>query len=1615
MLAFNELLESLPKTVELTTEAFRSLLSPLERLLASKPTTRRQESMADRAARISSIQITPSRYVAYIGDTLTLSALGLDSSGQAVQGAKFSWESNDADKAQVDESGSATFIHAGLASITCRAGSAQATATILIKPGRRRLQTDSEWRADQDSISSGSLTNSSNRFSIVRAGFRRAAAPVQSFYGYAEYAQAASTISIGTPPFTPQEPTRLGSVLSTSNFELAIPIVNLGGRGLTASLNLYYNSDLWGAYQGQSSTVFVFDPIESWPSPGFSLGFGRIILYNQLTDGTGQVSYDYMLIEPNGTRHNLGRGNNNTTNTLRTTDGSQITYVGNELGGNLFYKDGTKVTIELVNNRRLPTRITDTNGNYIQIAYKWEAGYAPMAINYITDTLGRIIQFNYEGVGSTKPTSISTPLGTTTLQYQTVTISQYRPWLGETIIENMPTSFSALANVSTPTFYPYQFIYSGCGMIYNISINNGAAQMSYNFPLNWDTVTLLPPTFTQRTESPNAVYTYASGGVTRPDGTKLFLSNTLQELKSSTNATLSKSVYAYTTDPGGSTAIQSVTSYDETNTPVKVDFDYDQYGNIANKREYGHQISGQWKVRRRTHYSYLHDLNPAYASSYIRDRVYLTEVFDAKENTSDADDALIAKSQVSYDGGTLEMYGGAALPPGHLPSYDSVTLRGNATGATTWKDIITNTTLSYTFNRDKFGNMVKAQTSCCDEKRYIHTGNTYWSKAEQITKVDPQGTNLTTTAVYNFNTGYMESETDPNSETSQYSYDSAGNQTGYTLSTGATGATSYNLWSKPTGSSFTYSEGGGNKTITTSNTYDAWGQMTSSVDANGAQTNYSYNNMGRLVSKTNPFPQGGQPGPVTTYQYDQLGRVTVTTLPGGNTQSMTYSGNIVTVTDQVNRKIRRQTDGLGRLMKVTEQDATGALAQETNYTYDIADRLVEVNQGGQLRKFKYDAAGNLLYELIPEQSATINDGTGVMWTCKYTYNDWNAVATRQDARGVITTYSYDSLHRMVGVSYNTSSAPGVAATPNATYTYDTNPNSGTKGLLLSVAVGTAYSESYSYDSEKRIGSVTRTIEGRNYTTSYQYNTANQMTQLTYPNNTSIALGHDSKGRLASVGSYLSNMSHNGIGQMVGTTLGNGVNETFGYDANRMQLTTQTAVKGANTLLSLTYGFQAQAGQMGAGSTAGNAGQLMSVSGTINNQTESASYTYDLLSRLVTSNQSSGGASRQRRFDYDRWGNRTSVWDALSGGQQIQLVTLQQSGGVPTNRISVLTKRVGPQTFNYNYSYDTAGNVTADEANTYVYDGENRLVSANFGSATYGYDHQNRRVKKTAGATNLHYVWEGSQVLTEHAASTGALLTSYVYAGSRMIAKQEGGNTRYFLSDRLSARVVTDASGSIVGRQAHLPFGEAFALSGENDKHYLTSYERDVETGLDYAVNRAYSPNVARFTRPDPYSCSYNTTNPQTLNRFLYSDNDPVNKNDPTGLLTSSEFLCITNPILCEDNRLPGGGPRPNPEYGPWGLFGPRRVAAFGIVNVEFGLDVATIDPLTNSIVCIYSACEKNPCGIKTFVDILPPGSACYPGIGASYDRWKFLGLFTVCSRINLIHFNYNPCPFKGPR
>jgi RHS repeat-associated protein len=65
-------------------------------------------------------------------------------------------------------------------------------------------------------------------------------------------------------------------------------------------------------------------------------------------------------------------------------------------------------------------------------------------------------------------------------------------------------------------------------------------------------------------------------------------------------------------------------------------------------------------------------------------------------------------------------------------------------------------------------------------------------------------------------------------------------------------------------------------------------------------------------------------------------------------------------------------------------------------------------------------------------------------------------------------------------------------------------------------------------------------------------------------------------------------------------------------------------------------------------------------------------------------------------------------------------------------------------------------------------------------------------------------------------------------------------------------------------------------------HALTSYEHDSETQNEFAMARYDVSRLGRFSSPDPIAGS--TTRPQSMNRYAYAGNDPVNFADPSGLV-----------------------------------------------------------------------------------------------------------------------------------
>jgi RHS repeat-associated protein len=491
----------------------------------------------------------------------------------------------------------------------------------------------------------------------------------------------------------------------------------------------------------------------------------------------------------------------------------------------------------------------------------------------------------------------------------------------------------------------------------------------------------------------------------------------------------------------------------------------------------------------------------------------------------------------------------------------------------------------------------------------------------------------------------------------------------------------------------------------------------------------------------------------------------------------------------------------------------------------------------------------------------------------YTYDANSNLQTRTDPRGVVTTCVYDSLNRVSSVSYDTTNAPGAAATPNVSYSYDSLAVLYSKGELTGVSVTSAsFSSSYSYDEYDSMGRVkqsTQTTDGHAYTMKYGYDLAGHLKTEEYPSHRMITTSYDGAGRVITINGtgrttpYAEQLSYTPHGELKEMKLGNGLWEHTTSN-NRLQLPEigLGTVQGGIDRLKLNYDY----------GTSVNNGNLLSQTNTVPGAPALSlvqSYGYsDGLNRLTSVQETASQTVRwTQSYVYDRYGNRTSLTNA--GSEGASLPTQSTPGVTPgTNRL------VG-------FSYDNAGNVKIDGAGSqFTYDAEDRQTTA--GTSGYSYDGDGLRVRKTVNGVTTIFVYDALQ----------RLVAEYTTPDQQ---PQGGGGTSFLTSDHLgSTRLVTDASGTVKSRHDYMPFGEELSAGigsrtspmkyGATDglRQKFTSKQRDTESGLDYFGARYYSSPHARFTGVDPLMESAHPAMPQTWNRYAYVLDNPLVIIDPNG-------------------------------------------------------------------------------------------------------------------------------------
>ena len=85
-----------------------------------------------------------------------------------------------------------------------------------------------------------------------------------------------------------------------------------------------------------------------------------------------------------------------------------------------------------------------------------------------------------------------------------------------------------------------------------------------------------------------------------------------------------------------------------------------------------------------------------------------------------------------------------------------------------------------------------------------------------------------------------------------------------------------------------------------------------------------------------------------------------------------------------------------------------------------------------------------------------------------------------------------------------------------------------------------------------------------------------------------------------------------------------------------------------------------------------------------------------------------------------------------------------------------------------------------------------------------------------------------------------------------------------------------------------PYGAEFTVTA-NDRDKFGTYYRDSNTGFNYADQRHYGSSGGRFLTPDPAEAG-TIDYPDSLNLNSYVQNDPINFNDPEGLLKCGDLI-----------------------------------------------------------------------------------------------------------------------------
>ncbi|MET9466916.1 polymorphic toxin-type HINT domain-containing protein [Streptomyces sp. NPDC006544] len=290
----------------------------------------------------------------------------------------------------------------------------------------------------------------------------------------------------------------------------------------------------------------------------------------------------------------------------------------------------------------------------------------------------------------------------------------------------------------------------------------------------------------------------------------------------------------------------------------------------------------------------------------------------------------------------------------------------------------------------------------------------------------------------------------------------------------------------------------------------------------------------------------------------------------------------------------------------------------------------------------------------------------------------------------------------------------------------------------------------------------------------------------------------------------------------------------------------------------------------------------------------------------------GPAPYWQQYEYDAMGNRKKLVRKDVTGNAAKDVTTTQTFGPKNNTPStdpqtgggtggphalMSSTETGPSgTKVTSYTYDAAGN-TASVTNTLgtkalTWNGQGKLDkvigTGESAGTSYLYDTGgNQLIRRDPTSTTLNLGTD--QITLDTASGKVSNVRTYGAPGglsiTRTTSTTSGSKFTYQSSDHHgTGGVQFQASDLTHIRRASDPFGNERGTqpapgTWAGDKGFIGG-TKEKSTGFTLIGAREYDPTTGRFLSPDPV---INAGNPQQWNAYAYSENNPVNKSDPTGL------------------------------------------------------------------------------------------------------------------------------------